>query len=206
MRTTLNLANQITLARLVLAVVFFALLSRYSQADPNPRLLAAAIAVFAVAAITDFIDGYVARKYGLVTALGRILDPFVDKVLVCGAFILMGSSVFVDDRGTNVTCVSGWMVVVIVGRELLVTSVRGFFESHGIEFASSLHGKLKMWAQCLTAPAVLLIVACEAEGYDAEWLVTAKYVLVWATVSITTLSALQYMNRSRVILRESTSL
>ena len=75
-------------ARLGLAVVFFVLLSQYSQRLPKPWMLDAAAVMFIVAAATDIVDGYIARKRGLVTSLGRVLDPLVDKMLVCGAFIL----------------------------------------------------------------------------------------------------------------------
>ena len=116
MKTALNLPNQITIARLALAIVFFILLSQYSQVVPKPWMLDLAATIFVLAAATDFLDGYLARKRGQVTALGRVLDPLVDKVLVCGAFILLAGRPFVDATGHNVTEVHAWMVVVIVGR------------------------------------------------------------------------------------------
>ena len=161
MKFALNLPNQITVSRLVLAIVFFVLLSQYSQRDPRPTMLDVAALIFIVAAVTDILDGYLARKRGEVTALGRVLDPLVDKVLVCGAFILFAGRPFVDASGHNVTEVSAWMVVVIVGRELLVTGLRGFNESLGISFGASVYGKLKMWMQSIAAPAILFIVAHE---------------------------------------------
>ena len=203
MKYKLNLPNRITLARLVLAVVFLALLSQYEHRTPEPWMLDLAIAVFVVAASTDFVDGYIARKRGLVTPLGRVLDPFVDKVLICGAFILFVGSSFVDDTGKNVTHMSAWMVVVIVGRELLVTGLRGFSESRGISFAASLHGKLKMWMQCIAAPAILLLVAHEATWAGGSWAAVTKSVLVWLTVIVTTLSMIQYLGRAKYILEES---
>lgn len=201
--TGLNLPNQITVARLVLAIVFFVLLSQYSQQQPDPLTLDVAALIFIVAAVTDILDGYLARKRGEVTALGRVLDPLVDKVLVCGAFILFAGRPFFDGTGHNVTDVKAWMVVVIVGRELLVTGLRGFNESIGISFGASLYGKLKMWMQSIAAPAILLIVAHEeAWGWQA-WSGTAKRVLVWLTVIITVLSTIVYLVRSRHILEES---
>ena len=80
MKTALNLPNQITIARLGLAVVFFILLSQYSQVTPKPLMLDVAAVIFIIAAVTDILDGYLARKWGQVTALGRVLDPLVDKV------------------------------------------------------------------------------------------------------------------------------
>ena len=202
MKTGLNLPNQITVARLGLAIVFFVLLSQYSQQKPNAGMLDVAAVIFIVAAVTDILDGYLARKRGEVTALGRVLDPLVDKVLVCGAFILFVGPGFVDATGHNVTEVSAWMVVVIVGRELLVTGLRGFNESIGISFGASVYGKLKMWMQSIAAPAILFIVA-----HEEVWGAAAgplKKTLVWLTVIVTVLSTVQYLIRSRYILEEST--
>jgi len=201
--TALNIPNQITIARLLLAIVFFALLSQYSQRAPRPILLDVAVVLFVVAAGSDFFDGYLARKWGQITMLGRVLDPLVDKVLICGAFILFAGPGFVDDAGKNVTEVSAWMVVVIVGRELLVTGLRGFNESIGMAFGASLHGKLKMWMQSIAAPVILFIVAHEESlGWgDAGRIV--KLVFVWLTVGTTVLSMTFYLTRSRHLLEES---
>ena len=199
----LNLPNRITLSRLVLAIVFFVLLSQYSQQQPQPWMLDVAVAIFIIAAVTDILDGYLARKFGQETPLGRVLDPFVDKVLVCGAFILFVGPGFVDAGGQNVTGVRGWMVVVIVSRELLVTGLRGFSESRGLAFGASVYGKLKMWVQSVAAPVILIIVAHEARWPEAEWPGTVKLVFVWATVIATALSTVHYLIRSRHILEES---
>jgi phosphatidylglycerophosphate synthase len=136
----------------------------------------------------------------MMTALGRVLDPLVDKVLICGAFILFLGPSFVDAGGHNVTEVRAWMVVVIVGRELLVTGLRGFNESMGKSFGASLHGKIKMWMQSIAAPAILFLIARQAAGSlgpSAEWI---KITLVWLTVIVTALSVGQYLTRSRHIL------
>lgn len=205
MSKALNVPNQITIARFVLAVIFCVLLSQYSQRDPKPWMLDVAAGLFIVAAATDFLDGYLARKWQLVTPLGRILDPLVDKLLVCGAFILFVGPEFVDSDGNNVTEMKTWMVVFIVGREMLVTSLRGFNESMGKAFGASSHGKLKMWIQSIAAPAILLVVAHEGTSIPLETARAIKLVLVWATVIITALSMFQYLVRSRYILEESAS-
>jgi CDP-diacylglycerol--glycerol-3-phosphate 3-phosphatidyltransferase len=198
----LNLPNRITLARLGLAVIFIVLLSQYSHRDASsPRwMLDLAVGVFVVAASTDVLDGYLARKRGLVTPLGRVLDPFVDKVLVCGAFILFAGPGFVDTQGVNVTKVQAWMVTVIVGRELLVTGLRGFQESVGKAFPASLHGKLKMWVQSIAAPVILWIVAHEGRALSLSTADAIKTALIWLTVIVTALSVVQYIVRARDIL------
>jgi len=203
MKYAVNLPNSITLGRLVLAVVFFIVLSQYTHRSPQPWQLDVAAAIFIVAAVTDILDGYLARKQGLVTPLGRILDPLADKVLVCGAFILLAGPGFVDADGTNVTELSAWMVVVIVGRELLVTGLRGFSESRGLAFGASIHGKLKMWMQSIAVPSLLVLVSHESTWGAGAWVGVAKATLVWLTVIVTGLSAVQYLLRSRYILEES---
>jgi CDP-diacylglycerol--glycerol-3-phosphate 3-phosphatidyltransferase len=203
MKYSVNIPNQITLARLALAIIFFVVLSQYSQRTSPAWQLDVAAAVFIVAAGSDFIDGYLARKWKMVTPLGRVLDPMVDKVLICGAFILFLAPGFVDADGRNVTEMRGWMVVVIVGRELLVTGLRGFNESQGRAFGASLHGKVKMWIQSFAAPTILLLVAHEQSVMSASAATTVKLVIVWLTVLVTALSMLQYLARSRHILEES---
>jgi CDP-diacylglycerol--glycerol-3-phosphate 3-phosphatidyltransferase len=114
----INLPNQITLGRLILAVVFFVLLAQFDIQHPRIWLLDLCFALFIVAALTDWLDGYLARKHNQVTAFGRVLDPFVDKVLVCGTFVFLAGPAFVNDAGRNVTYVAPWMVVLILGRGL----------------------------------------------------------------------------------------
>lgn len=203
MSQVLNLPNQITIARLGLAIVFIVLLSQYEQSAPQLWMLDLACILFIVAAASDFLDGYFARKLGQVTALGRILDPLVDKVLICGAFIMFVGPSFVDSQGHNVTEVRSWMVVVIVGRELLITGLRGFNESRGKKFGASWHGKLKMWMQSIAAPAIMLIVAHEDSLSLGTHATAIKSTLAWLTVIITALSSVQYLVRSRYILNES---
>ncbi|UCE60972.1 MAG: CDP-diacylglycerol--glycerol-3-phosphate 3-phosphatidyltransferase [Phycisphaerales bacterium] len=201
----INLPNRITLARLALSVVFLVLLAQYDQRSPEFWMLDVAVGLFIVAASTDFLDGYIARKRGLVTPLGRVLDPFADKVLICGAFMMFIGSNFVDEAGHNVTEMKSWMVVIIVGRELLVTGLRGFSESRGINFSASLHGKLKMWMQSIAAPVILLLAAHQTTWASGQWATVTKQVLVWLTVIVTALSAVQYIVRARFILEESSS-
>jgi CDP-diacylglycerol--glycerol-3-phosphate 3-phosphatidyltransferase len=203
MSGNLNLPNKITVGRLGLAIVFFVLLSQYSHGSAPAWLLDASAVVFVVAAATDFLDGYLARKHGQITALGKILDPLVDKVLVCGAFILFIGAGFVDEAGRNVTEVQAWMVVVIVGRELLVTGLRGFNASMGKSFGASLHGKVKMWTQSIAVPVILVLIAHEdglSLGAAAGWI---KAIVVWLTVAATLLSMWQYLTHARYILDES---
>jgi CDP-diacylglycerol--glycerol-3-phosphate 3-phosphatidyltransferase len=195
-----NLPNQITLGRLILAVIFFVLLSRYDQRAPSTTLLDVCFVIFVVAAVTDALDGYLARRQNQVTSLGRILDPLVDKVLLCGAFACFSSDLFVDASGVNVTGVRPWMVVLIFGREFLVTGLRGFSESKGESYAAAVSGKVKMVLQSVTGGVVLAVVA-HLLTYE-PWVWFMK-IMVWLTVVVTTLSMLQYLIRSKAVLAEA---
>jgi len=138
-----NVANQITLSRLVLTLACLWLI--------DARLWGWAALVFFVAASTDFVDGYIARKYGLVTVLGRVLDPLVDKMLVGGGFIFLAA--------VPEARVSPWVAVIVIGRELFITSLRGLLEAAGKDFSAAWSGKVKMVLQCAAVVAVLLELA-----------------------------------------------
>ena len=127
-----NLPNQLTSLRLVLAVVMFALIAWDH--------FVTSFVLFVVAASTDWLDGYYARKYGQVTTLGRILDPFADKVIICGTFIFL---VAVPETLAATYGLRPWMVVVIVGRELLVTALRSFIEDRGSDFSAKMVGQVE---------------------------------------------------------------
>ncbi len=139
--SNLNAPNFISFTRLLLAFVLFGLLAA------TEWWITAAI-LFVVAVATDAVDGYIARKYHLITVLGRILDPLVDKVIICGAFLFLQN---IPGSG-----VSPWLTLAVVVRELYVTSLRGFYEQQGIDFSASLMGKWKMVIQCVAVTFSLL--------------------------------------------------
>lgn len=174
-RRSLNLPNLITLSRLLLAFVLFALIQAEAYWITSAVL-------FVVAACTDFIDGYVARKYGLVTALGRILDPFVDKIIVCGAFVFL----LEKSGGSGVT---SWMVIAVIGREMFVTGLRSFLEQSGRDFSAVWIGKIKMALQCVAVTASLLSLSPKL--ITDEFLLI-RDVLLWVAVAVTIYSGLIY--------------
>jgi CDP-diacylglycerol--glycerol-3-phosphate 3-phosphatidyltransferase len=137
-----NVPNQVTVARLCLAVLLFVLMEL--------QLYTASLVVFLVAASTDWVDGYWARKYGQITQLGRILDPFADKMIICGAFIYLAAAPQLAD-GSPASGVAAWMAVVILARELAVTALRSFIENQGGDFSAKWAGKWKMLFQCAAA-------------------------------------------------------
>src|SRR4051812_4649859 len=139
--TILNVPNVLTGVRFLLSIVVFVLI-------PLGQFIPAMI-VFIIAASTDWIDGWWARKFNQVTKLGRIFDPFVDKIIICGTFIYLAAE-------WPHSGIAPWMAVVVVGREMLVTAIRGFIEQQGGDFSAQLAGKLKMVFQCAAVVASLL--------------------------------------------------
>jgi CDP-diacylglycerol--glycerol-3-phosphate 3-phosphatidyltransferase len=198
----INLPNQITLARLLLAVVFFVCLAQFDAqvAVPNVRLLDFCAILFVVAAITDIIDGYLARKHNQITVFGRVFDPFVDKILVIGAYIFLAGDGFVDPAGRLLSDIAAWMVVVILGRELLVTSLRGATEATGQDFSANVHGKAKMFLQTVTVVWVLLTVA---HPDSLAFYVRLRPFMVWLTVIVTCLSLISYLKMARGVLSQT---
>ncbi len=186
-----NVPNQLTTLRFILSVVLFAFLSL--------EFYLTSLVLFIIAAGTDWIDGYWARKYGQVTTLGRILDPFVDKIIICGTFILLGS---IQRSG-----VWAWMAVVIVGRELLVTALRSFLEQQGTDFSANLSGKVKMVLQCFAAGTSLFVLhyAQHFNGPEQavpDWMRYLLTASVWAAVLSTIQSGIGYIVVALRLLRQ----
>ena len=137
----LNVPNILTFVRLVLACILFAILWMIdkSRAADSSGALTVSLVLFIVAALTDALDGYIARIFGLATAFGRIADPFVDKILVCGCFISL-----VPFDGSYV---HPYLAVTVIAREFLVSGLRSFIEARGKEFGAVLWGKTKVVVQ-----------------------------------------------------------
>ena len=176
--------NLLSAARMVLSVVFFVLVERQDFAP--------ATILFLIAAGTDWIDGWYARRFNQVSRLGRILDPLVDKVLVCGAAILVA-----DPAGPLVP----WMAVVIVVRELVVTAIRAEMEAAGTDFSAGWSGKLKMVLQCAAVAVVLAARAWPEWSPFTVPLATAATWTAWAAVITTAWSGLEYLWAARSLVR-----
>jgi len=189
-----NLPNQLTGLRWALAVVMFALI--------GAECYLASFVFFVVAASTDWLDGYFARKYGQVTTLGRILDPFADKVIICGAFIYLAA---IPEMAKIPWGLRPWMVVVIVGRELLVTALRSFLEERGADFSAKLSGKLKMVLQCVAAGAALFWLYyaqfVDPGGDHPFWMRVVLIGSIWEALILTAYSGIIYVWVALRILR-----
>lgn len=179
-----NVPNALTTIRFGLAIAVMVLI-------PS-GLFTAALVVFSIAASTDWMDGYWARKYGQITKLGRIFDPFVDKIIICGTFIAL---VEVEPAG-----VASWMATIVVARELLVTSLRGMIEGAGGDFSANQLGKWKMVLQCTAAITILLSLIFPT----VAWLEILGQVSLWAAVLLTVYSGYVYVVASVRLMRDTT--
>ena len=196
-----HIPNQLTLLRLVFATAFFLVLQlyRYGAEPASPGwVLPAAVGLFVLAALSDALDGYLARRWDVVSKFGRIMDPFCDKILILGAVSYLASPRFLDhaavadgDYRTMISGVYPWMVVLVLARELLVTGIRGEVEKAGIAFGATWAGKLKMILQSVVVPAVLIIVMIDPRQHP--WLGWVRDALVYATVVATVLSGWPYV-------------
>jgi CDP-diacylglycerol--glycerol-3-phosphate 3-phosphatidyltransferase len=172
---TLGHPNSLTLFRVV-AVPLLILLMLF---DNRICGIIAAL-IFSAAAITDYFDGYVARRYGLVSNLGKVLDPLADKLLISSAFIML----------ISLGRVPAWAVCIILGRELAVTGLRNVIAAHGQDVSASMLGKYKTGFQI--AAVIPLLIHFKYFGLDFQAIGT---VLFWIAVAITVWSGADYFIR-----------
>jgi len=209
-----HVPNALTGSRLILAAVFFVLLGYYQyEGRGDPTLLNIAFVVYCVALFTDFLDGYLARRWRVEGPFGRVVDPFVDKVLVIGSFIFFAGKNFIIPETAmpphpsmvvkTLTGVAPGMVVLILARELLVTSLRGMSEGTGQAFGAAFSGKLKMVVQSITILVILLYVnyfyRFEKGSSIEHYARIFRDVCIWVTILVTVWSGLLYVRRARAI-------
>lgn len=197
-----RIPNLLTMLRLLMAVAFFVVVGAgIPGGDDVARRAAwgdAAMALFIAGALTDVLDGWLARRWNAVTAFGRVMDPFVDKVLVLGAFVYLAALPgFAEGPlgGPMATGVAAWMAVAMLARELLVTSLRGWLEGNGVAFPADPAGKAKMLLQSVAVPVCLFVAVHPGPAASGGWLLL-RDILIWATVVATVLSAVPYVVRA----------
>ena len=182
----MKVPNQITLWRLLAALAGLVILSLH-PADGKPGEWAptwVAFALLMLSATTDFIDGAVARATGQVSKLGRLLDPLVDKILICGALVIL---VAIDALRTMIPA---WIVAVIVIREILVTSLRGMVEQAGKSFGADPLGKWKMLVQCVAVMGLIAYLG----GW--VWVEEITRVAIWLSLGMTVISGTNYIRKA----------
>ena len=170
----MNLPNKLTTMRVALIPVFIVL---YMM-----KLNIWALAVFIVASFTDFLDGYLARKMGLVTDYGKIMDPLADKLLVASAFVCM------VETGT----VPAWMVIIILAREFAITGLRAVTAGNGTVIAAGKSGKTK------TVTQMLAIIFLLTDNWPFSLInFPFAYIMLWIALIMTLYSGIEYIFKNR---------
>jgi CDP-diacylglycerol--glycerol-3-phosphate 3-phosphatidyltransferase len=187
----MNIANKLTIARIALVPVFIVF---FYLGDPESgswlwNLLAAV--VFIIAALTDLFDGQLARKRGIVTNFGKLADPIADKLLVCSALILLA------ERGW----VLGVYVIVMVGREFIISGFRLIAAADGLVLAADNLGKAKTVVQIVAVVAVLLRQGLFVQTFFESWLFWLGEALVWASVVLSVWSCVNYFVKNKAGLK-----
>lgn len=182
----MNLPNSLTLARMFLVpLLVVVLLTQFEgrRILGLPKELVGA-AIFAVASVTDWLDGYLARRRRQVTWLGQMLDPLADKLLTSAAFISL----------VQLGLAPAWMVALIIGREFAVTGLRSLAYNRDITMPASPLGKIKMASQ---VTAILLLIL---GGGPMPWLVPLGYTALWVVLGAAVVSAVDYYRRFQRLL------
>ncbi|MCX6371830.1 MAG: CDP-diacylglycerol--glycerol-3-phosphate 3-phosphatidyltransferase [Actinobacteria bacterium] len=186
----LNLANAITIARILLIPVFLVLLL---SGIPEPYGDIAAAAVFILAAATDKLDGYVARRNKQITTLGQFLDPLADKLLIAAALIALVS----QDR------IAAWVAMLIIGREIAVSVLRIVGVSQGVSIPADKYGKLKTVLQIVYVVYVLVPTDKIAEliHVSTDVATIIQWILAGVVVIVTLASGVRYFLNARGVIR-----
>ncbi|MDI6732512.1 MAG: CDP-diacylglycerol--glycerol-3-phosphate 3-phosphatidyltransferase [Planctomycetota bacterium] len=192
----MNIANKVTVSRFILSIVYFVLLYLAERDNFDKTILYGGLIVFIIAALTDSLDGYLARRYKIITKFGRIVDPFADKILICGSFIFLATWEPLRQF------LSGWMVLVIVVREFSLHGLRVIAEAQQIPFASTVWGKCKTTTQCITIIWLLFYLVYFRGTANEWWAVVIGQSLIWLTLFSTVFSAVIYFYQIRKMLKQ----
>jgi CDP-diacylglycerol--glycerol-3-phosphate 3-phosphatidyltransferase len=188
----MNWANRLTLSRLALTVLFVAALNSSWEYARTSALI-----IFLIAGITDFVDGEVARRYGIITNFGKLMDPLVDKIMMAAAFISL----------VPLKAVPAWAATTVVARDFLITGLRLMAATKGRVLPAERLGKQKTSWQIITVIFFLALLAANELRYadeNSEWWFRSWHeagpVLVWITVALTIYSGLGFAWRNRELI------
>lgn len=177
----MNLPNKITIFRICMIPLFLVLLLWHKV--PYGEYFA--LAVFIIACVSDAVDGYIARKYHLVTNFGKFMDPLADKLLVCSALIC-----FVE-----LNTVPAWIVIVIIAREFIISGFRLVASDNGLVIAASYWGKFKTASQMVMCS---LFIA----NFDSVFFNAAEQIFLYLALALTVISLIDYIYKNRSVIVE----
>ena len=177
----MNLPNKLTILRVIMIPFFVVFLLM----DKGTATEVAALALFAAASFTDFLDGYIARKNNIVTNFGKFMDPLADKLLVSSALICL----IALDR------IPAWVVIIIIAREFIISGFRLIASDNGIVIAASYLGKFKT----VSHMALIMLLIIHPEGTVFYWI---EQILLWIAVALTIISLVDYIMKNKQVLAE----
>ncbi len=187
--------NILTIGRIILTVVFLAMLLYYPGAENKTSFMDIAFVLFVITGITDLIDGPIARALNVTSKFGRILDPLADKVLVCGAFIclaIIGEPKLFNWPSGTLKIIHWSTAGIIIAREIYVTILRHIAEARGINFAATFSGKIKMFIQSIAIGVILIKIA----HFPAPtWASCSTSTVLIITLAVTIVSGLRATQR-----------
>ncbi|MCF7975217.1 MAG: CDP-alcohol phosphatidyltransferase family protein [Phycisphaerae bacterium] len=192
--------NILTVARLFLSIIFLWMVLYSPKAERVTTLLDGAFVLFLVAALTDVIDGHLARRFNVTSKFGRIVDPLADKVLVCGAFICFAwiGQPRLFGLSDTVLHVIHWTVAgILVLREAYVTIIRQWAESRGLNFAATRSGKIKMLLQSIAIGTVLVKMAHVPNQTWGYWVTSIVFFLMVAATIFSGIRAGQRLSHAQ---------
>jgi len=191
----MNLPNKLTISRFILTIAFLGVM--VSQVPFHQTI---ALILFIAGGVSDFLDGYIARRDKLITNFGILMDPLADKIMVCSAFISF----------VGLKLMPSWMVVIVVARELAITGLRLLAVSKHVVLAAEGYGKHKTISQIVAIISILIGISYQQWGtlgssifgfevFGAPWLTWFTRIAVWVAVGLTFVSGWLYLWRNRAL-------
>lgn len=181
----MNLPNKLTILRTIMIPFFLLFVYTDFWGEANAVIAAA---IFVAASVTDFLDGKIARKYNLVTNFGKFMDPLADKLLVCSALIAL------VDLGK----IAGWIVIVIIAREFIISGFRLVASDSGVVIAASYWGKFKTTFQMIM---IILLVL----DLQLPYMNIINMIFVYAALALTVISLIDYIAKNYKVFLEGYS-
>lgn len=177
----MNLPNKLTILRVIMIPFFVVFLLM----DKGTATELAALALFAAASFTDYLDGHIARKHNLVTNFGKFMDPLADKLLVTSAMICL----------VALERMPAWAVIIIVAREFIISGFRLIASDNGVVIAASYWGKFKTVSHMI----LIMLLIIYPEGTVFYWI---EQVVLWIAVALTVISLVDYIMKNKQVLAE----
>lgn len=175
----MNTPNKLTVARMILVPFLVVFLLTGWGGEANRWIC---LAIFVAASVTDWFDGHLARKYNLITNFGKFMDPLADKLLVCSAMICM----------IELDKLPAWVVIIIIGREFIISGFRLIAAENGIVIAANYWGKFKTVSQMI----MIILLMLDFGGIFT----VLTQIFIWLSIALTIISLLTYIMQNRKVL------